>query len=397
MKSFAWSIVSRIAINPSTYCRILPSHSKLWGTLLLGLAVLLSQGCAEERGITPAPTNYHAVLLTTDALVYQEYMIQILDLGTDSITGEIPIDVGATIPRGIALTRDGRYCAAFHGTGTVQVLDLQSLTVSHEMSLSRPEATSVHFLPDDSLKLFMSCRITCSSAVYDLSTGAVDTSLPGSRFGFSSPDQSELVAISSGGITRRMYDTWEIVDSFSFVSPLGGGVHASEAAVSSAYDGIYLMGEDASGGALFRYDLSDHSCTFRQPVWFRPPQALGRNSVAVSPDGREIWVLQPGGKYQSPPRENEYWGYILILDGLTGVPLDTIRDAEYWEQSPEYPLFLTAIEFHPDEPFAYVAAYSDSPSMVVIDRSTREIVGSFDVGYVREIVISPPRKTSGHY
>jgi len=363
----------------------------LLGTLLLGSGVLLSQGCAEERSIAPVPTSYRATLLTTNILIpFPEYVVRTVDLSTGTVIGETPIDIGGD-PRDISVTPDGRYGAVCQWRGRIQVFDLQSLSVVHELEVSPPGVTSLHLLPVDPLKLFVTCPILCNSAVYDASTGAVDTSLPRSLFSFDSPDQRELVSISSGGVTRRLYGTWEIVDSFSFVSPVGGGVKVNEAEVTSAYDAIYLLGEDAGGGAIFRYNLSDHSCTFRQPV-----ESPWRHRLAVSSTAGEIWVLGGGAHVRLNPREIEYWEYILILDGSNGTPLDTISTMGLLENYPESQVGMRAIAFHPEEPIAYVATQSEL-SVLVINRSSREIVGSLDVGIVSEIRITPSRNTSGHY
>lgn len=360
--------------------------------LVAGTVALTLLSCAEERGITPGPTKYQAILLTADTYSYQEYTLRTLDLNTDALVGEISIDVGSRIPDGMAVTPDGRYGAAFHGVGRIQVFDLQSLTLAQELRLSPPGLSSIHFLPGPELKLLACCRISCMSTVYDVTTGLVDTMLPGTRLAFNSPDQRELLTISSDALIRRSYETCKIVDSFSFVSPRGG-VYVYGAEVPTAYDGIYLIGSDSGGSAIFRFDLSDHSCSFRQPLL---PNSQQRR-FALSPDGSEIWVLQFTSQVHEVPGriETEFWEYILILDASTGAPLDTINTVGLKEQNPESPTGMTAIAFHPEEPVVYVTTQS-SLSMLVINRTTREIIDSIDVGYALEVVISPSPNTSAH-
>ncbi len=353
-------------------------------------SVVFYQGCSEERAVAPTQTQYRLVMITSETLTGSAWAVRVLDLETDSVTTTIPCDIGGR-PMGIAVTADGNLAATFLQRGVIALFDLKS-SASTFVDYGKP-VSSLHFLSLEA-GLFVGSPAVYPSAVLDVSSGAVDTVLPEvSRLGFNSPRQDEFVTVTGSkfepldGLIRRSIQTWAVIDSFRFISPATRSyIRVEEAEAAPSYDAIYLLAWDEAGYAIFRYSLSDHSCTFRQPLL----SSSSESRFAVTPDGREIWVLQ-NGTLLDPP-DGRF--YILILDAATGAPVDTIRTVGLWGEYPEYSFPLLALEFHPTEAEVYIAAQSPPPSLFVIDRLRRAIIGGIDVNNVSHIVITPTSNSS---
>lgn len=88
-----------------------------------------------------------------------------------------------------------------------------------------------------------------------------------------------------------------------------------------------------------------------------------------TPDGREIWLVQSFPSVIVPPPTE--LGYILIVDAVTGVALDTVRTIGLRVGQPTWPLPIALIAFHPSGEKAYVTSYRSEPAFLVVDAAGR--------------------------
>jgi hypothetical protein len=176
-------------------------------------------------------------------------------------------------------------------------------------------------------------------------------------------------------------DSWAVIDSFRFVSPATQGpLHVKEAALTPENDKMYVLARDGMSDALFLFDLNDHSCLFRLPL-------ASNSGFALSPDAREIWVVQGYG-YTGHPVPSTL-GYVLIVDAQSGAPLDTISTLGLWIDRPDDPFPLGPLVFHPTEPKAYLCSGWPYQSLLVVNTKSREVESILEMGPLHDIAIVP--------
>jgi hypothetical protein len=179
---------------------------------------------------------------------------------------------------------------------------------------------------------------------------------------------TRVVETSSGTPTVSLVEfnpvTGTVIDSLPLISPTTQStVNHFSHCVSPDLRHLFLMGADAMGEALFKFDIADGHCEFRVPL----ASLIG--SCAVSPRGSEIWVVQ---SFASTPTLE--LGYILVLSASTGQVLDSIKTDSIRLDRPGMPLPLRYIVMHPDLNKAYVSCYLSRPALVVFNVDSRELL-----------------------
>jgi len=160
---------------------------------------------------------------------------------------------------------------------------------------------------------------------------------------------------------RRGGGKHEIIFRCFHIGPDRHRIYATSGITSS--DGARI------GYTIFCHDFDADSAIFEQPIY--SPYGF----VQVSPDGREVYLTDPG----FPPSEAPTPGKIFIYDAGNGALLDEISllDLDTTGYRPR-PLFAYGIKFHPEKPKAYVACgnpMKDAPgTILVIDTDKREII-----------------------
>jgi WD40 repeat protein len=143
----------------------------------------------------------------------------------------------------------------------------------------------------------------------------------------------------------------------------GVGFQVSNFCLSPDGRRLYALGGGAGGGpSLVGYDLGHRQLLFRQQLY----SAVG--NCRVTPNGREVWITDPGSGFESPI----FPGLILIFDAATGTVLDTITTVGY-PPRPTQPLYVQDIRFTPTGEKAYVNCIKWGTPILVIDTQTRQI------------------------
>lgn len=312
--------------------------------------------------------------------------IDVIDAEADTVLRRIP-SAGIGSPMSLAASSDGSWLASFNGTARsgVTLFDLRTESV---VTVESVQVETGDFLPGGS-RLVVHHRD--STIVYNVPELTVDTSMSfGRLYGVHSRRQNEIAAVvrhlnsAYNSFIRLATDDWRIIDSFTFVSPMSdGGILALSTVFSQDGNRIFVLGADAAGAAVFSYNVGDHSMLFRVPV----ESVLGR--IQATPNGDELWISQSYSNLTYPPPQ--HLGYVLVIDADTGVPIDTIRTTGLSRFTPQWPLNLRQIAFHPLGKIAFVAAL-ENPGLLVVDTETKEVVSLLyedDHISVFDIAISP--------
>lgn len=336
------------------------------------LALGLWQGCANEHGLEPGPAKYVLYAGLHGTINDPSAIIGIYDIDTDSIvdsiTGGLSTDVW------VVASEDGRSLATFTPGGIPTIWD--AITQSPRGYL-QSFALLPLFLPDTGL--IVGPRPD-STMVYDLqSLDLIDIWHTETLFAVHIPGTHRIVGTNEYTSPLRANPSRLIVydyrDNRIVDSALGSGTdfegsRLRELCVSPDGNRVFVIGSTIldQGPAIIAWDWEDNRALFNRKL------GNGNGSCSVTPDGRELWVTDPGDYLPPFPLSP---GEILILDALGGEILDTIMTEGLDPRFPDKAFFVDRIRFHPDLPKAYVnARYSRrSPGMIlVIDTDSHEIL-----------------------
>lgn len=160
-----------------------------------------------------------------------------------------------------------------------------------------------------------------------------------------------------------------IVDSFRLYGQESSqpmSVRYLEAAREGAE--FYALVEDPSAGAVaMRIDLETHEVVFRVPI------TAATGVCRLDPEGRELWVTDPG---ILPILGEPIWpGQVLVLDSKTGAVLDTIPTVGL-DPSSGISWQVNDIQFVPGLRKVYVNCrpyFGQSRPLLVIDTETKAV------------------------
>lgn len=345
--------------------------------LLLVTFALSSLACSSERPVGQIPVRYY---LYASVAVPGGYAIDIIDIETDSILQQIP-DGEASI----TASPDGDYLAAVSSFGDLRLVDLKT----QEIVESGAKGRGAYFTSEP-LRLLGSERE--STVVYNLPDLSIDTVLPlGRLYYLRSCKRSEVAAVLRrsdpyyAGFVRMTAGSWCIVDSFAFRSPAAdGGVGVLNQALSPDGHRLCVIGADGLSPAVIVFNVNDHTPVLRVPV------ETSFGWVEFSPDGQEIWITQSFSSLTRPPPTQ--LGYVLVIDADTGEPTDTIRTIGLSSFTPQWPLTVQQIVFHPTDEKVYVQAVMDEPGLLVTDTGSKTILSllyAVDFTDVTSITMAP--------
>ncbi len=132
-------------------------------------------------------------------------------------------------------------------------------------------------------------------------------------------------------------DSLEIVDQWIVHSSRGSEFYLYDWAFSADDHYAYLTAAGSSGALFITYDLRTRQIVATHPI----NAPFGR--IAVSPNGKEVWVTDPFSAGMPFVSEG-----IWVFDGRTGQYLRTVSLRGYLPSDSTEPLIARAIEFAPD-------------------------------------------------
>lgn len=333
----------------------------------IALVAFVLHGCTRERTLGPQLPRYTLFLTVANK---GDISIDVIDLGLDSVVHRIP-DAGTPASVAILANLDGSALVTFDIARQITVFDVATLSQISSIP-TKCRAVSISSRPP---RVF--CHEEDSVLVYDLPSLDLDTVLRFSVESFvESTDKNELYGLQrtwdsafghfSHSFVRISGSTFELTDSFRLVSPATDrGIIVTGMELSASTEEVFLRGYDDHGRALYSFNVETRRCKFRLPI----ESLLG--GMAVTPDGRYVWVTE-GYPYMIEPPPQAL-GHVLVVDAATGVPVDTIHTRGLRIGDSNATLPLGGIGFHPMEDKAYVVSTGTRPALLVINVPDRTI------------------------
>ena len=349
---------------------------------------LLVSGCSKDCPTCPKEEErkpYKGWLYYTDVFSNQSYIYKV-DLETDSIVDSVKHEDSELYTDGAAVSSDGRYVAAWFSDtyatrGSTRLYNAQTLALIGEL----PEPVDPIFDTDDQWLL----GFGGTSAGYfikrlslpGLEELAVDSVRnfwpmiidPSRNLLYGNADQNGAApAVYPRGFYSYNYVTHEIKSIPLLWSPTDT-IEVDNCRLSSSGNILYFNGGEYAGATVWGSIAGAFDLNSRTLLWYYP-LVTSTGGIAVSPDGSEVWVTDPG-----PPGYEWNSGTIFILDAATGKYLQGISLFGYLPDSnPYYCLPGRRIVFAPTGDRAYVQARhtftNPYGTVVVVDTKKRAIV-----------------------
>ena len=329
------------------------------------LASLL--GCDKGTGPKPAPKYLlYAAMVAPQGQA--NGFIAVIDCETDSIIDSVK---NLSEHPGVVASPDGKYLAAISAGSPPLIIDAVNRT--RIKSLAAPGLLPL-FLPDAGILVYPDFDSTC---VYSVPEFVVKEVWPRPRFVVEhGPGKGHLATIERRGDNLRdrsklvifEYLNYRAVDSV-VIDPDAQDVGFQIMNFTFSPDGARLYatgGQRGFGSGVVGYDLRTRETLFRQSLY--GPFGYCR----VTPDGREVWVTDPGYPIEDSPGWPQT---IFIFDAVAGTLLDTVSIRNISPSSAE-PLAAQDIRFVPDGSKAYVncgSFFKGNQPILVISTRTRRV------------------------
>jgi len=179
-----------------------------------------------------------------------------------------------------------------------------------------------------------------------------------------------------GGVGVFNYQTFSWERTFEIVSSEYEGIKLGLSALILSPDGktLYFTGGFSSIGTFGVYDLTEDSLVFEYHVLLAPEHSLFQLAyLAISPDGRYVYVTDPGGYQLWPPYpEGEIWVFDTQDYTFSFISTDTIVPPGLAGS-----MATCDIEVTPDGKKAYVSDWWYT--IVVINLETNNIIDTIQV------------------
>jgi hypothetical protein len=350
---------------------------------------LLVSGCSDDCPTCPKEEErkpYRGWMYYTDGFSAGTSLFKV-DLETDSIVDSIRHEDGALYTISAAVSSDGRYLAAWYNDtyatrGSTRLYNAQTLAQIGEL----PEAVSAYFDTEDQWLLGFDVNSTgyliWRLALPGLATLSVDTVHnfgpiiidPSRNLLYGNAEQhSAAPAVYPWGFYSFNYVTHELKSLSLLWSPTDTIKEVYSLSLSSNGEILYFTGCEPAGATVWGVVAAAYNLKTRTLLWYYPLVAP-QGGIAVSPDGKEVWVTDPG-----PTGFDWNSGTIFILDAATGRYLQGLSLFGYLPDSnPAYCLPGREIVFAPTGDRAYVQARQTFTNpygtVVVVDTKKRAIV-----------------------
>lgn len=332
-------------------------------------AVVALSSCGDDE---PLPA-VHYLLCAGIHQVGGDGWIAIIDCDTDSLVDSLgyPGMLGMLLVTG---SSDGNFIASRESNRPTRIWDMRSMSRIAAIGSGEPV-----FMP--SLAIYVAARID-SLLIYSLPDFVVDTSI-GLRMRHPTrmPGTTRIAAVRERGPLDQLGDLSQVVildlsdrqlvDSFSIVGQGSAQpLQIADIATSSNGGNFYAIGRAPAAQPIVAcLEVASGTLSFQSDV----TAATGK--CKLSPDGKELWVSDPG---YPPIFHDPIWpGQLLVLDARTGTVLDTIPTLGL-DANPSTRWEVDDIQFVPGMNKAYVNCrpyYGQSRPILVIDTKTKEVTG----------------------
>lgn len=336
--------------------------------------ILVLGCCSDPRGVDPAPLEYRLYLGMHGAPTASQAWVRVLDCKTNSITDSFSYAGMSRILSGF-VSLDGAYLATLESGRPTLVWDAEN--GAQIANLGRPHLAAT-FVTDP--VVLVASRLD-STYIYSIPGFGADTVLPlRLRILTRVPRTSQVLAVTARGSPGSPQDyslivlldivSLKLVDSI-IIDEYEQGFGLEIAAFDISADGRYLY---AVGGtklgtlAFVGYDIKNDRVAYRRPI------ASATGSCQVTPDGREVWVTDPGA---TDLLVRPWPGIIRIYDATSGATKDSIMTVGLHATDSTRALFVKDIRFVPGLERAYVTsgrAYQEGHGVLVIDSQTRQVL-----------------------
>lgn len=325
-------------------------------------AAFLAGGCENDD-----PPAVHYLLCAGIHQIGGDGWIAIIDCDTDSLVDSLgyPGMLGLSFMWG---SPSGDFLLAGESGRPARAWDLRS----------RGEAAQVTgphdalFLPDTQILVTSGNHIT---HVYSVPTFNLDTTLELSLLSLSPiPHTRSLLAIHRRGPYDELGDLSQLItldlrggvvtDSF-FVADLGSSepLQLKHVEISKDRSKHYVIGRaPGRSPVVVGQEASSGNTLFETPI------TAATGVCRLSPDGKELWVTDPG---YTPIFGEPIWpGQVLVLSAATGAVIDTIPTLGL-DDDPNIRWWVDDVQFVPGLNKAYVNC--KGRPILVIDTKTKEV------------------------
>ena len=358
-------------------------------SILLGLLV---SGCSKDCPTCPKVEErkpYKGWLYYTDGSSEGTSLYKV-DLETDSIVDSMKHEDSELYTNGAAVSSDGRYLAVWYSDvmitrGSTRLYNAQTLGLIGELSQrlgSFFDTEDQWLLGFDTFDSFVTgYRISRLSlpGLTTISTDSVRNFWPSivdrsRNLLYGVADQNGAApAVYPRGFYSYNYVTHEIKSIPLLWSPTDTIKDVYSLSLSSSGEILYFTVDEPAGVTVWGAAAGAFDLNTRTLLWYYP-LVTPIGGIAVSPDGSEVWVTDPG-----PTGYEWNSGTIFILDAATGRYLQGISMFGYLPDSnPYYCLPGRGIVFAPTGDRAYVQARQTFTNpygtVVVVDTKKKAIV-----------------------
>lgn len=258
--------------------------------------------------------------------------IYVIDLETDSVVDSVKFREESVV--NIRLTSDDRYLMASVTDDLFRVYDARDLSVISTC----PTFGWFEAVRNDSAILGLSGTSFLLLSFPDLDTIATnDLGVRSISFKYSTRTRQAYTLRGSDTLVSVSADSLVIVDEWVIRHGEVSEFYLNSRAISHDDRFAYFTATGATSALFITYNLETRQIVATHPI----NGPVGR--IAVSPDGKEVWVTDPWTS-RTPWVSNGIW----VFDGRTGQFKRTISLVGYLPGDPLEPLIARAIEFAPD-------------------------------------------------
>jgi hypothetical protein len=353
---------------------------------------LLVSGCSDDCPTCPKEYEripYRGWLYYTDGFSAGTALFKV-DLETDSIVDSIRHEDGALYTISAAVSSDGRYLAAWYDDtyltrGSTRLYNAQTLALIGEL----PRRLGAYFDTEDqwllgfeSFDSFVTGYRISKLSLPSLTTISTDSVRnfrpmiidPSRNLLYGVAEQhSAAPAVYPRGLYSFNYASHELISVPLLWSPTDTAKVVYSLSLSANGEILYFIVETPEDVTIWGMAAGAYNLKSRTLLWYYPLVSW-TGGIAVSPDGKEVWVTDPG-----PTGFDWNSGTIFILDAATGRYLQGISLFGYLPDSnPIFCLPGRDIVFAPTGDRAYVQARQTFTNpygtVVVVDTKKRAIV-----------------------
>jgi DNA-binding beta-propeller fold protein YncE len=363
---------------------------------LLFLFVLLvlaaGFGCSKDCPTCPKveeTRRYRGWLYYTEGLSDNTTLYKV-DMETDSTVDSMKHEDSELYANGAAVSSDGRYLAVWFSDvmitrGSTRLYNAQTLGLIGEVSQRLGcffDAEDQWLLGFDTFDSFVTGYRISRISLPGLTTISVDSVRNfwpmiidrGRNLLYGNAVQnSSAPVVYARGFYSYNYVTHDLKSLPLLWSPTDTIKDVYSLSLSSSGEILYFTVDEPAGVTVWGAAAGAFDLNSRTLLWYYP-LVTPIGGIAVSPDGKEVWVTDPG-----PTGYEWNSGTIYILDAATGRYLQGISLFGYLPDSnPYYPLPSRGIVFAPTGDRAYVQARQTFTNpygtVVVVDTRKKAIV-----------------------